>query len=78
VLLPGLPLHFWNAKDLEAIGNALGKFIRVDDGALQASDKRIGRVLVEIDIHAGLLETLEIVWMRIPFVSNFRLFGYSF
>ena len=62
VLLPGFPLHFWNEKALEAIGNALGKFIKVDDGVLRALDKRIGRLLVEIDIHTGLLETLEIVW----------------
>jgi hypothetical protein len=62
VLLSGLSLHFWHAKALEAIGNTLGKFISADLGALKATDKRICRVLVEIDIHSGLLETLEIVW----------------
>jgi hypothetical protein len=50
VLLPGLPLHFWHEKALEAIGNTLGKFISVDLGALKATDKRICRILVEIDI----------------------------
>jgi hypothetical protein len=52
VLLSGLSLHFWHIKALEAIGNTIGKFISADLGALQATDKRICRVLVEIDIHS--------------------------
>jgi hypothetical protein len=31
VLLPGLPLNIWNTKALSAIGNALGRFICVDE-----------------------------------------------
>jgi hypothetical protein len=31
VLLPGLPLNLWNEKALSAIGNALGRFIKVDE-----------------------------------------------
>jgi hypothetical protein len=69
VLLSGLPLHFWHAKALEAIGNSLGKFISADLGALKANDKRICKVLVEIDIHSGLLETLEISWRGHHFSS---------
>jgi hypothetical protein len=61
VLLHGLPLQLWNAKVLEAIGNELDWFIKVDEHSLKALDKRMGKVLVEIDIHYGLLETLEIV-----------------
>jgi len=34
----------------------------VDDSLLKAPNIRICRVLVEIDIHAGLLESLEIEW----------------
>jgi hypothetical protein len=60
VLLPGLPLHFWHEKALEAIGNILRKFICVDLRALKANDRRICIVLVEIDIHSSLLESLEI------------------
>ena len=62
VLLPGLPLYLWNAKALEAIGNVLGKFIKVDEEALQDADKKICRVLVEIDGHIGLLRlpTLQV------------------
>jgi hypothetical protein len=40
----------------------LGHFLAVDEKALQARDKHLCRVLVEIDIHAGLLETVELEW----------------
>jgi hypothetical protein len=53
-------MHFWHAKSLESIGNNLGKFISADLGALKANDKIICRVVLEIDINSGLLETLEI------------------
>jgi hypothetical protein len=55
-------MHFWNAKALEAIGNVLGRFIKVDEQSLNAPDRRMGKVLVELDIHSGLLESLEIDW----------------
>jgi hypothetical protein len=62
VLLLGLSLHFWHAKALESIGNNIRKFISVDIGDPKATNKRICRVLVEIDIPFNLLETLEIGW----------------
>ena len=49
-------------KALEAIGNVLGRFIKADELSLNASDKRMGKVLVGLDIHFGLLESLEVVW----------------
>ena len=47
---------------MEAIGNVLGCFIKTDEEALQSSDRRMAKVLVEIDVHEGLLDTLEIDW----------------
>jgi hypothetical protein len=52
----------WNEKALEAIGNELGWFICLNEHSLRDSDRRLGKVLVEVDIHSGLLESLEIVW----------------
>jgi len=57
VLLSRLSLHFWHVKSLEEIGNTIGKFISADLGALQAIDKRICRVLVEIGIHSSVRKT---------------------
>jgi len=60
VILPGLPLQMWNSKYPEAIGNSIGHFIKFDEGALRSLDKIMAKVLVEVDIHLGLLEVLEI------------------
>jgi hypothetical protein len=60
VLLPGLPLNFWNVNDLTSIDNALGRFIKVDEQTLCALDRKLGKILVEVDIHSILLETLDI------------------
>jgi hypothetical protein len=62
ILLPGLPLHFWNYRALQAIGNELGRFIKVDEKVLNSSDRCMAKILVEVDIHGGLLETIEIDW----------------
>jgi len=44
------------------VAKNLGRFIAVDEVALTALDKRICKVLVEIDIHAGLPKTIELEW----------------
>jgi hypothetical protein len=41
----------WNEGALSTIGNSLGKFLMVDKGVLTASARKVGRVLVELDIH---------------------------
>jgi hypothetical protein len=45
-----------------AIGNTLGRFICVDEQSSCSPNRKLGRILVEIDIHSGLLETLDIQW----------------
>jgi hypothetical protein len=62
VLLPGLPLHLWSQKALESIGNTLGWFICVEPLTLTGPDKKMEKVLTEIDIHECLLETIDIEW----------------
>jgi hypothetical protein len=62
VLLPGLPLYLWNEGALRAIGNSLGKFISLDSKFQSDPGRKIGKVLVEMDIYSGLPETLEIEW----------------
>jgi hypothetical protein len=49
-------------KALAAIGNELGRFICLDDSLLKGSDRKMARILVELDVHAGLPETLDIIW----------------
>jgi hypothetical protein len=78
VLLPSLPLQLWNLRALEAVGNCIGHFISVDDGALRSTDKRMVKILVEVDIHAGLSEVLEIEWRGLLFTQRLDYLGIPF
>jgi hypothetical protein len=62
VLLPGLPLQLWNQQALEQIGSSIGRFLRQDPSTFSASDRKMARIYVEMDIQAGLPEILEIDW----------------
>jgi hypothetical protein len=62
VLLPGLPIQFRNEGALRAIDEALGHFISLDVSSLSSPNRKVGRILVSIDIHEGLPELMEIEW----------------
>jgi hypothetical protein len=78
ILLPGLPLQFWNKAALEAIGNSLGTFLSIDNSTLTASSRKIGKVLVEMDVHGGLPELLEIEWRGRRFSQRLDYLGIPF
>jgi hypothetical protein len=78
VLLPSLPLQLWNLKSLEAVGNSIGRFLNIDETTLRSPDKRMAKVLVEVDVHAGLLEVLEIEWQGLLFVQHLDYLGLPF
>ena len=40
----------------------MGRFLHVGDEVVRGLDKRMGRMLVEVDITKGLLEEIEIEW----------------
>jgi len=60
------------------IGNALGCLIKVDDHALSAPERQMGKILVEVDIHLGLLESLEIQWHGHTFCQKMDYLGLPF
>lgn len=60
-LLPGLPFQLWNRTILEGIGNTIGHFVAVEDDLLNVYDKRIARILVEMDTSKGLPAEIEIL-----------------
>ncbi|KAF8399063.1 hypothetical protein HHK36_014929 [Tetracentron sinense] len=47
--LPGLPLNFFNPKDLSSIGNLLGRVLLVDRPTRNLSRPSLARICVEID-----------------------------
>jgi hypothetical protein len=78
VLLPGLPLQLWNQRALELIGASLGSFLKVDLNSLEASDRRMARIYVDIDIQAGLPEVLEIDWRSQLYAQRLDYLGIPF
>ena len=57
VRLPHLPLHCWNHKTLQIIGNALGKYI---DQAARKDQYSCARICVEVDLEEGLPEAIKL------------------
>ena len=78
ILLPGLSLQLWNEGVLTSIGNELGQFIYVDEGLLKGANRRLGRVLVELYVHARLLEALDIEWGGRVFGQRLYYLGLPF
>jgi hypothetical protein len=78
VLLPGLPLQLWNEGAMQAIENSLGKFIMVDRTTLSAASRKVGRILVEMDIHLGLPEVIEIEWRGRRILQRLDYLGIPF
>jgi hypothetical protein len=67
---------------MEVIGNSLGSFVSLYDSVMKAPSRKMGKILVEIDIHGGLPEIMEIDWrgrrivqrldyLRIPFRCSY-------
>jgi hypothetical protein len=78
VLLPGLPLYLWNEGALRAIGDTLGRFISLDPKALSSPVRKMGRILVEVDIFNGLSESIVIDWRGRSFSQPLDYLGLPF
>ena len=57
VRLPNLPMHCWNPKSLQAIGNVLGNYI---DMASPKDQYACARICVEVDLEGGLPEAIKL------------------
>jgi hypothetical protein len=68
----------WNHKALEAIGNMLGRFIKIDEEVMLWSDRRMVKILVEIDVHGGILDTIEIEWCDMVITQRLDYLGVPF
>jgi hypothetical protein len=61
-LLPNLPLHFWLWEVFIYVANSIGLFIQLEDRIFIDPDKRMPRVLVELEVDDGLPTELDIRW----------------
>jgi hypothetical protein len=57
VRLPHMPLHYWNLKSLESIGNSLGKYI---DRAERKDQYSCARICIEVDLEVGLPKYIQL------------------
>ena len=78
VMLPHLPFPLWNKNVLEGIANSIGWFVAIETNFLLDFDKRVARVLVEMDVSLGLPADVEVLcgeclfiqkldYLRVPF-----------
>ena len=61
VLLPSVPFPLWRCSLLEGIANTIGQFVAVEEDFMLTYDKRMAKILVEMDIFEGLLAEVEIL-----------------
>jgi hypothetical protein len=78
VLLPRCPLILWSLEAFKEIGNALGKFIYVDPKLLTGSDRRVGKLLVEVDLFGGLPNEIDIGWRGVVIQQGLDFLGVPF
>jgi hypothetical protein len=62
VRLPNLPLHFYSPSFLPTLGNALGRFIKIDTDRITKGFITFARICVEIDLSQGLPDRILIDW----------------
>jgi len=60
VLLPDLPLKFWDPKVLKAIGDKVGDFVFFELKYLSWEVKQMAWILVDCDLLKGVPEAIEI------------------
>lgn len=56
-----LPLHFWLPKVFEAMGNAIGKYLKQDIKRITRGIDTFARICVEVDLSQGLPDSIILI-----------------
>jgi hypothetical protein len=62
VRLPALPLQFWSLDYFKAIENFLGDFLEADLSYEEIKQRKIARILVNLNVREGLGEEIDLTW----------------
>ena len=57
-----LPLHFWDLYHFKQIGDILGTFLEADFSYLETLEKKVARILVNLNLRDGLAESINLDW----------------
>jgi hypothetical protein len=60
--LSALPLQFWSLDYFKAIGNFLGDFLEADLSFEKTKQRKIARILVNLNVREGLGEEIDLTW----------------
>ena len=60
------------------IGNAVGWFVYLDSKVLGARDKRVARILVEVEFFGDLFDTVILEWVTLCFNQRIKYRGILF
>lgn len=63
-------MELLNVGTLEALVKIFGKIVLIDEKYLNAMDKRVARLLVEVDISKGLVLEFKLVWRNKVFTQK--------
>ena len=55
-----LPLHFWHHKALISIGNALGKYLKIDEDKISRGILTFARIFGKVDLSEGLPDSINL------------------
>jgi len=61
VRLPAFPFQYWKDKFFRRIGNRLGEFLEADESFMDSNQKRMARILVNINVREGLGDAVELI-----------------
>ena len=61
VRIHNLPLHFWLPKVFEEMGNAIGKYLKLDMERVSRGIHTFSRICVEVDLSQGLPDSIILI-----------------
>jgi hypothetical protein len=73
-----MSVGLWSLEAFKEIGNALGKFLYTDPKVLSGSDRRVGKLLVEVDLFGGLPDEIDIGWRGVMIQQRLDFLGVPF
>jgi hypothetical protein len=62
VRLPALPFHLWSFDYFKKIGNFLGDFLDEDMSFEETKQRKVARILVNLNVREGLGEEMDLSW----------------